>query len=131
MGKSTNRCTEDPQAVIRVTRVTRREGADCEQPAYAVGSHAARVGRFRRWRCITGPATLEDARLEIERLRQAIGTAEQTMTFLRERHLTLCQIEEGGWWRLHERLLPLIRARRALRRRLPERLGGADQSLLS
>ncbi len=63
-------------------------------------------------------ADLADARTEIERLRQAIAAQEETMFFLYQRHQTLCRVEQGGWWRLRGRILPLIRLAGALRRRL-------------
>lgn len=61
---------------------------------------------------------LDDARAEIERLTQAVAAAEETMVFLRERYLTLLKIEQGGWWRLRGRILPMIRAAGTVQRRL-------------
>ena len=52
---------------------------------------------------------------EIARLREAIASQEETMTFLHGRHETLCRVEQGGWWRLRGRLLPVLRLAGRLR----------------
>jgi len=56
---------------------------------------------------------------EIGRLHEALNAQEKTLEFLRGRYETLCRIEQGGWWRLRRRVLPLLRLAgrlRALRR---------------
>ncbi len=68
---------------------------------------------------------LAQARTEIERLMQAITAGEETMAYLHERHVTLLRMEQGGWWRLRGRILPLVRIAGAVRRRL--RGGGHDE----
>lgn len=62
-------------------------------------------------------AKLERAETELEQLRHAVAAQEQTLSYLRVRHEILCKIEEGGWWRLRGRVLPLIKAAGAVRRR--------------
>jgi hypothetical protein len=52
---------------------------------------------------------LGSAPAELARLRQAVLSQEETMAFLHRRHETLSRIEQGGWWRLRRRVLPLIR----------------------
>ena len=51
------------------------------------------------------------AELELERLRPEVAR-------LTEREATLQRIENGGWWRLRTRLLPLLRAGAGVRRRV-------------
>ncbi len=63
-------------------------------------------------------AQLERAQGELEQLRRAVAAQEQTLDFLRSRHEVLCMVEEGGWWRLRGRILPLIRVAGGVRRRL-------------
>jgi glycogen(starch) synthase len=53
--------------------------------------------------------------VEIARLREAVAAQEETLAFLHERDETLRRIEQGGWWRLRSRLLPLLRLARRLR----------------
>jgi GT2 family glycosyltransferase/peptidoglycan hydrolase CwlO-like protein len=82
----------------------------------------------------THTAGLETHRAELEAQAEALGLhtagleaqvdslrAEQAETdaqlaWLHERHLTLCKVEAGGWWRLRSRLLPLLRVAAKLRR---------------
>lgn len=45
----------------------------------------------------------------------ALARAGEQLAYLQERDLTLCRIEQGGWWRLHGRVLPLIGAAQRLR----------------
>jgi hypothetical protein len=71
-------------------------------------------------------AELDGIETELERLRHAVAAQEGTLSYLRVRHEILCMIEEGGWWRLRGRVLPLIRVAGAVRRRLNGR-GGAGQ----
>jgi hypothetical protein len=60
---------------------------------------------------------LAQAQAEIHRLRQAVEAQERTLDYLRQRHETLCRVEQGGWWRLRQRLLPLLRLAGRLRGR--------------
>ena len=53
-------------------------------------------------------AELDDAQEELRR-------SESMRTFLSQRHETLVRIENGGWWRLRRRLLPLLRVAQRLR----------------
>ncbi|HEY5316782.1 MAG TPA: glycosyltransferase family 4 protein [Solirubrobacteraceae bacterium] len=50
-------------------------------------------------------------------LRQEMAAQAATLEVLRERDETLGRIEQGGWWRLRERLLPLLWLARWLRAR--------------
>jgi glycosyltransferase involved in cell wall biosynthesis/GT2 family glycosyltransferase len=52
---------------------------------------------------------------EVQRLREAVASQEQTLAFLHQRHETLAAIEQGGWWQLRGRLLPLLRLSEGLR----------------
>lgn len=122
MRQSTNRCSQAPPAVIRVTRITHWLPASSgkRDPKYDPPGHMTLdrdeldgLSDAHRDR-----SELDDARAEIERLTQAIAAAEETMVFLRERYLTLRKIEQGGWWRLRGRILPLIRAAGVVQRRL-------------
>jgi hypothetical protein len=45
---------------------------------------------------------------EIASLRQTVRSQEETHAFLQERYETLCRIENGGWWQLRGRILPLL-----------------------
>jgi glycosyltransferase involved in cell wall biosynthesis/GT2 family glycosyltransferase len=54
-------------------------------------------------------------RAELASLRAAVGPGGQTLAFLRRRHEALSAIEQGGWWRLRARILPLLRAASKLR----------------
>jgi len=56
--------------------------------------------------------------VENARLRQAVAAQEATLAFLHERHETLRRVEEGGWWRLRGRLLPLLRLATRVRARV-------------
>jgi GT2 family glycosyltransferase/exopolysaccharide biosynthesis predicted pyruvyltransferase EpsI len=53
--------------------------------------------------------------LEHERAQQLVAIG-----WLSDRNTTLERIERGGWWRLRSRLLPVLRAGAALRRRVGE-----------
>jgi hypothetical protein len=64
---------------------------------------------------VTSGHDAEQASIEIARLRQALAAQEESLEFLHERYQTLCRIEEGGWWRLRGRLLPLLRLAARLR----------------
>ncbi len=61
---------------------------------------------------------LTHARAETERLKQTIAAQEEGLESLKARHETLARIEQGGWWQLRDRILPLIRIAGAARRRL-------------
>jgi glycogen synthase len=50
--------------------------------------------------------------------RQSACAEESTLLFLHRRHETLCRIEQGGWWRLRGRLLPLLSLAARLRARV-------------
>lgn len=52
---------------------------------------------------------------ETHRLRQTVRSQEETLAFLHRRHETLCRIEQGGWWQLRGRILPLLRLLAGLR----------------
>jgi glycogen(starch) synthase len=60
---------------------------------------------------------LEQARAELSRLHEAVAAQEQTLEFLSRRDDTLSRIEQGGWWRLRDRILPLLRFATWVRRR--------------
>jgi hypothetical protein len=57
----------------------------------------------------------ETSNEEAEELRATLAAQDETLTFLHERHATLCRIEQGGWWRLRRHLLPLLRSAGRLR----------------
>jgi glycogen synthase len=61
---------------------------------------------------------LAQARAELARMAEAVAAQEQALAFLSRRHDTLCRIEQGGWWRLRGRILPLLRLATRVRRRL-------------
>jgi hypothetical protein len=70
------------------------------------------------WHVLTGARTeLEDAHAELRRLAGEISSRDETITWLHYRHETLSNIEQGGWWRLRERLLPLLRIAERARKR--------------
>ena len=46
---------------------------------------------------------------------ERIAHADKMLQVLQERHMTLVRIENGGWWRLRSRLLPLLRVASRLR----------------
>jgi glycosyltransferase involved in cell wall biosynthesis/GT2 family glycosyltransferase len=48
-------------------------------------------------------------RVELIRLREAVAAEEEALAFLQRRHQTLSAVEQGGWWRLRARVLPLLR----------------------
>lgn len=60
---------------------------------------------------------IKDLEAEVEHLaaRCVADTAE--VTWLRQRAETLASIEAGGWWRMRNRLLPVIRVGSSLLRR--------------
>lgn len=62
---------------------------------------------------------LADARAEIADLKQALRAQGARMDFLTGRHEALCRVEQGGWWRLRGRLLPVMRVASRIRARLP------------
>jgi glycogen synthase len=61
---------------------------------------------------------LEQARAELSRLHEAVAAEERTLEFLSRRDDTLSRIEQGGWWRLRGRILPLLRFATWVRRRV-------------
>ena len=52
---------------------------------------------------------------ELERLHERFGAALAELERLRERDATLTRVENGGWWRLRQRLEPLRRIADAAR----------------
>jgi hypothetical protein len=59
---------------------------------------------------------------QIAKLRDAASAQEELISVLHRRHETLRRVEEGGWWRLRTRLLPLLNlANRLLARRKDSR----------
>ncbi len=69
---------------------------------------------------------LRSADAELEQLRRAVTAQEEALEYLHIRHEILSRVEEGGWWRLRGRVLPLIRVAGGVRRRLDGR-GSAGQ----
>jgi glycosyltransferase involved in cell wall biosynthesis len=67
-----------------------------------------RVGAMRE-RLEHADDELELARGQIEWLERYAAGQDQQIAWLSQRSETLTQIEEGGWWRLRGRLLPLLR----------------------
>jgi hypothetical protein len=39
---------------------------------------------------------------------QTIADRGELIEYLQQRHAKLAEIETGGWWRLHQRLLPVL-----------------------
>lgn len=57
----------------------------------------------------------------VEGLEHERSRADEQLAVLEERHLTLCRVEAGGWWRLRSHLLPLLRAASRIRRMVGQR----------
>jgi chromosome segregation ATPase len=119
----------DPDLLTRLRRdsaVAREYEADLRS---RLAAHAAQL-REQRAQLDSLVAELESTRktlLDREREYQLVVSALQTergdrereaaeMTWLRQRSEMLTQIEQGGWWRLRGRVLPLLRAAAAARR---------------
>ena len=65
---------------------------------------------------------LEQAHAELSRLHEAVAAQERTLEFLSRRDDTLSRIEQGGWWRLRGRILPLLRVATWVRCRVKRHL---------
>ena len=99
------------------------KGADWTLSAWRDGALAPlldgprREQDLRRTQVALHAAWAEGAqrKAEIDRLRAAIASQEETLAFLHQRYETLCRIEEGGWWRLRDRLRPALRFYEAVR----------------
>jgi GT2 family glycosyltransferase len=119
----------DPDLLTRLRRdsaVAREYEADLRS---RLAAHAAQL-QEQRAHLDSLVAELESTRktlLDREREYQLVVSALQTergdrereaaeMTWLRQRSEMLTQIEQGGWWRLRGRVLPLLRAAAAARR---------------
>jgi hypothetical protein len=59
--------------------------------------------------CKQAEDALRSSNTEIARLTQTLASQTEAMAFLHARHETLGRVEQGGWWRLRGRLLPLLR----------------------
>jgi len=66
-------------------------------------------------------ATLEASRAEVAELRARAEATGREVAWLRLRNQTLEAIERGGWWRLRDRLLPVLRLGARVRRRIAPR----------
>jgi GT2 family glycosyltransferase len=66
-------------------------------------------------------ASVEGLQATVEGLEHERSAAAEQLAVLHERHLTLCRIEAGGWWRLRSHLLPLLRGASWIRRMVGER----------
>ncbi len=55
------------------------------------------------------PPDVAPLQAELERLRQVVKSQDETLRFLHGRNETLYRIEHGGWWRLRDRLFPVLR----------------------
>jgi glycosyltransferase involved in cell wall biosynthesis/GT2 family glycosyltransferase len=55
-------------------------------------------------------------RVELNQLRAAVRPEQERLAFLQRRDETLSAIEQGGWWRLRARVLPLLQAASRVRR---------------
>jgi exopolysaccharide biosynthesis predicted pyruvyltransferase EpsI/glycosyltransferase involved in cell wall biosynthesis len=80
---------------------------------------------------LSAPGKLARTRAEVEQLRAALAQAHEAIAAahahvagqreelakLRISHETLVRIEQGGWWRLREAVLPALRLCRTIRRR--------------
>jgi glycosyltransferase involved in cell wall biosynthesis len=112
----------DPLEVARlraeISRVGLQFEADTRQELYERNDqHAAQHERF-------GEALEElerlrgrdvETRAELERLRERDAEVRAELEWLYERHATLTRVENGGWWRLRQRLEPLKRIADAAR----------------
>jgi GT2 family glycosyltransferase/exopolysaccharide biosynthesis predicted pyruvyltransferase EpsI len=68
-------------------------------------------------------AEIVEQERRLAELEQTVAGKDELLERLQRRHLTLTAIETGGWWRLHQRLLPVLRVYWRLRGR--ESAGGA------
>ena len=127
----------------------RANGADWAFSAWSAGDLAGILEANRRQvelRLLSGEladlrGVVERSRRESERLQEAVCAQEAALAtiseqlttvsleadFLRRRHETLRQVEQGGWWRLRGRLLPAI----ALAQRARAELDGVPSALRS
>ncbi len=60
---------------------------------------------------------------ELIRLREAVSAQEDALAFLHRRHETLTAIEQGGWWRLRGRILPILKLASRFRESIAQRAG--------
>ncbi|MHB8691501.1 MAG: hypothetical protein ACYDHH_09675 [Solirubrobacteraceae bacterium] len=86
------------QAELRAARAELTELAQVEE-------------EINEFRSEAGQAAARAATLEY-----ALKEQTAVINFLQRRHETLTRIEEGGWWQLRQRLLPVLRLLGALRR---------------
>jgi hypothetical protein len=75
---------------------------------------AATEARLQHLRAVIASAQDEIAQLKIELLAR-----DEELTALRQHHETLRRIQQGGWWRLRARILPVLR--------VDGREGGSDR----
>jgi hypothetical protein len=80
---------------------------------------------------LSAPGKLARTRAEVDQLSASLGEAhaaiaaahahvadqDEEIAKLRISHETLVRIEQGGWWRMHEAMLPALRLYRTIRRR--------------
>jgi glycosyltransferase involved in cell wall biosynthesis/GT2 family glycosyltransferase len=115
--------TRDQAAARLLLEIVTAKGADWTLSAWSDGALAAvldgprREQELRRTQAALHEAWADGAqwKAEIERLRAAIASREETLAFLQQRDATLCRIEQGGWWRLRDRLRPALRFYEAVR----------------
>jgi hypothetical protein len=90
-----------------------RRGAQATELQVQSGAREAHVGELE-----AGIAMLQ---ARVQGLEHEHRRAAEQLTVLQERHLTLCRVEAGGWWRLRSHLLPLLRVASWIRRMVGER----------
>jgi GT2 family glycosyltransferase/exopolysaccharide biosynthesis predicted pyruvyltransferase EpsI len=105
-----------------------QRGAQITQLLDERGAREARIGQLE------ADAAALQARVEALAHEQAQAAEQQTqaaeqlaqageqLAWLQARHLTLCRIEAGGWWRLRSQLMPVLRVASRIRRMLNERM---------
>ena len=129
----------DLSAARLLLELVSAKGADWTVSAWIDGSLAPLLDgpsqrlELRRANDAMHGAWLDGAqwKAEVQRLRETVATQEQTLAFLHQRHETLTAIEQGGWWRLRARLLPLLRLSQRLRVTSRGDQRGAPQSYAS
>ena len=94
------------------------KGTDWTLAAWMEGDLAGLLGAQSRQVSLRATTdALAQQQAENARLKQALASQEQTIGYLHARHETLHRVEQGGWWRLRGRLLPLLRLAGRVRRR--------------
>ncbi|PZR69019.1 MAG: hypothetical protein DLM63_02845 [Solirubrobacterales bacterium] len=115
--------TRDLAGVRLLMEIILAKGVEWTEAAWLDGGLSGLISA-RRWRVELAQSHSELARLQ-GKLREREATLAQmqdelreqvaTLAWLSSRHETLGRVEQGGWWRLHGRVLPAIRLLQWLR----------------